>query len=91
MKTIDLTIFLDLKEEDLNRASQRQWTLIGDGNLIAKINEEQLKQLMRFTYPRWSDGRTRDGKEFKIFTKNLKKELMRIYETDYGTILFKII
>lgn len=91
MKTVDLTMFSYIKEDDFYRIAQLQWETTGKVKVKVNINKYQEDLFFKIIYPNWFDGRTRDGKLYKKRIKNRKLKTIKIYETDFGPIELEIV
>lgn len=91
MKTIDLTIFGDIKDEDFYRVAEYQWEMEAYVDLTVKIRKDQEEQLLKLQWPRWADGRTKDGKTWKQYKKFKRARYIKVYETDFGSIKLKVV
>ncbi len=95
--TVDLRIFSDIEEKDFQRVSQAMWEVYGgleDQEVL--ISEGQHYLLVRLIAEQMNmgkdifDGRTRGGRFLKKAERNMSKQLINIYETDYGTVKLTI-
>lgn len=91
MKTVDLTIFNDIKEEDFHRVALREWVMNGKVDLTVKIRKDQEEDLLKLQWPRWRDGRTKDGKLWKQYKTLKRRKFIKVYETDYAAIKLEVV
>lgn len=101
-QTLDVRFHKQIKEKDLNDWAQYYWemggkinTLIISSLQLRSLLEEQAKSMninhIRKPHSGIKDKRTRGGKWLdNQLNPKTKKEVIRVYETDFQTILLKV-